>query len=72
MDRERGVERFIHDGGAGLMAALRLMYPHIPHQRCLFHKLRNLWPAIRPSTTLTRDEAQAFKRTLLQQARAVF
>ncbi len=34
--RERGVERFIHDGGTGLIAALRLMYPHIPHQRCLF------------------------------------
>ncbi len=70
--RERGLELFIHDGGAGLMAALRLMDPHIPHQRCLCHKLRTLWQAIRPSTTLTRDEAQAFKRTLLQPARAVF
>ena len=70
--RERGLELFIHDGGTGLMAALRLMYPHIPHQRCLFHKLRNVWHAIRPSTTLTRDEAQTFKRTLLQQAQAVF
>ncbi len=70
--RERGVELFIHDGGTGLIAALRLMYPHIPHQRCLFHKLRNLWQAIRPPTALSRDEAQAFKRTLLHQARAVF
>lgn len=72
LSRERGVELFIHDGGAGLVAALRLMYPHIPHQRCLFHKLRNLWHAIRPPTNLTRDEAQAFKRTLLQQAQTVF
>ncbi len=70
--RERGVERFIHDGGTGLIAALRLMYPHIPHQRCLFHKLRNLWHAIRPPTTLSRDEVQAFKRTLVHQAQAVF
>jgi putative transposase len=70
--RERGVALFIHDGGAGLVAALRLMYPHIPHQRCLFHKLRNLWHAIRPPTNLTRDEAQTFKRTLLQQGRMVF
>jgi transposase-like protein len=70
--RERGVELFIHDGGTGLIAALRLMYPHIPHQRCLFHKLRNLWHAIRFPTTLSRDEAQAYKRTLLHQAQTVF
>ncbi len=70
--RERGVELFIHDGGTGLIAALRLIYPHIPHQRCLFHKLRNLWQAIRPPTTLTREETQAFKRTLLHQVQAVF
>ncbi len=70
--RERGVELFIHDGGTGLVAALRLMYPHIPHQRCLFHKLRNLWHAIRPPTVLPRDAAHAFKRNLLKQAREVF
>jgi len=70
--RERGVELFIHDGGAGLVATLNLMYPHIPHQRCLFHKLRNLWHAIRPPVNLARGAALAFKRTLLRQAQAVF
>ena len=70
--RERGLELFVHDGGAGLQAALNLMYPHIPHQRCLFHKLRNLWQAIRPPTHLSREEAQSFKRTLLDQVRAIF
>jgi len=40
--RQRGVELFIHDGGKGLIAALNLLYPNIPHQRCTFHKLRNL------------------------------
>jgi transposase-like protein len=70
--RERGLELLIHDGGAGLVAALNLMYPHIPHQRCLFHKLRNLWHAIHPPATLSRDAAHAFKRDLLQQVRAIF
>ncbi|NPV65672.1 MAG: hypothetical protein HPY64_00880 [Anaerolineae bacterium] len=64
--RERGVELFIHDGGAGLMAALVLMYPHVPHQRCLFHKLRNLRSAIEVPADLTRDEARAFKQNLMQ------
>ena len=70
--RERGVELFIHDGGAGLVAALQLIYPHIPHQRCLFHKLRNLWQAIRPPANLSRDDATTFKRNLFKQVHAVF
>jgi putative transposase len=70
--RERGVELFIHDGGAGLIAALHLMYPHIPHQRCLFHKLRNLWHALRSPVPLTRSEVQLFKQDLIQQTRAIF
>lgn len=59
--RERGVELFIHDGGQGLMAALDLLYPHIPHQRCLFHKLRNLWNAIQTPPGFSRIDARQFK-----------
>jgi transposase-like protein len=65
--RQRGVELFIHDGGSGLIAALNLMYPHIPHQRCLFHKLRNLWHAIQLPADLPHSQRQVFKRNLLQQ-----
>lgn len=32
----------IIDGGAGLRAALDLVYPRIPRQRCWVHKLRNM------------------------------
>ena len=70
--RERGVEVFIHDGGSGLIAALDLRYPHVPHQRCLFHKLRTLRSAIHVPADLTRDEARAFKRNLMQQIQAIF
>jgi transposase-like protein len=65
--RERGVELFIHDGGKGLIAALDLIYAHIPHQRCLFHKLRNLAHAIDIPTGLSRQQAHDFKRALLEQ-----
>ena len=53
-------------------AALQVMYPHIPHQRCLFHKFHNLWHAIRPPANLPRQALLAFKRTLFQQVRTVF
>ena len=71
LHRERGVELFIHDGGSGLIAALQLMYPHIPHQRCLFHKLRNLWHTIRIPAHLAREPLKAFKRALFQQVQTV-
>jgi len=70
--RQRGVELFIHDGGKGLIAALNLLYPHLPHQRCSFHKLRNLWHSIQAPEGLTRDERRQFKRDILQQAQAIF
>ncbi len=70
--RERGVELFIHDGGTGLRAALDYFYPHIPHQRCAFHKLRNLWNRIRVPEGMTRQERTDFKEQLLQPLQAIF
>lgn len=70
--RQRGLELLIHDGGKGLIAALNQIYPHIPHQRCAFHKLRNLWHAIHAPEGLSRSERTDFKLTLLRQAQALF
>jgi len=75
--RERGLELFIHDGGQGLRSALAYLYPNIPHQRCAFHKLQNLWHAIQTPDGLTpdgltRDERMAFKLQILQPLQAIF
>lgn len=72
LSRERGVELVIHGGGSGLMAALDLMYPQTPHQRCLFHKLRNLRSSIRLPADMPRADAQAFKHSLMQQIQVIF
>jgi putative transposase len=37
-----GVELIVVDGGKGLLAALGLVYPRIPVQRCWAHKTRNV------------------------------
>jgi transposase-like protein len=37
-----GVKLIVADGGAGLLAALPLVYPQIPLQRCWAHKIRNI------------------------------
>ncbi len=70
--RQRGLELFIHDGGQGLKAALDYLYPTIPHQRCAFHKLRNLWHSIQVPDGLTAKEGRLFKRDILHQAQAIF
>jgi hypothetical protein len=42
----RGLQLLVHDGGSGLKAALQRWYHEVPSQRCVFHKLRNVWQAI--------------------------
>jgi transposase-like protein len=43
------------DGGTGLLAALPLVYPHVPVQRCWAHKTRNILDKMRK---VDRDEAK--------------
>lgn len=70
--RQRGLELLIHDGGSGLIAALDLIYPNIPHQRCLFHKPRNLHASIHVPASLSGKQARAFKRDLLHEVQPIF
>jgi putative transposase len=36
------LKMIVTDGGQGMAAALGVVYPHVPHQRCWAHKLRNV------------------------------
>jgi len=44
---EEGVELIVTDGGKGLLAALPVVYPGIPIQRCWAHKSRNVLNYVR-------------------------
>jgi putative transposase len=44
---EEGVELIVTDGGKGLLAALPIVYPGIPLQRCWAHKSRNVLNYVR-------------------------
>lgn len=64
---ENGLELFIHDGGSGLCAALRTIYFGADEQRCLFHKLRNLYQAIRlPDENLSRQEQRRRRQAIFR------
>jgi hypothetical protein len=64
---DNGLELIIHDGGSGLCAALNIVYFGAAEQRCLFHKLRNLYNAIRVSgENLTRKEQRRQRKAIFR------
>ena len=60
------------DGGKGLLAALPLVYPHVPVQRCWAHKSRNITNKCRQADRLAvkRGLHQIMNAAGLAQARA--
>lgn len=71
---ERGLEVILQDGGSGLTAALTTVYfgPGVELQRCIFHKLRNVWQAVRGDEAMTRKERQQRRKAVLADARAIY
>ena len=68
---ERGLKLLISDGGSGLLSALEEVYFEAPHQRCIFHKLKNLWREIEIPDHLagqTQDKQKRYKRKLIREA----
>lgn len=65
---QRGLSLFIHDGADGLMAALRQAFAEVPHQRCVFHKLRNVWQAVVLPEGLSPNDRRAYRQKLIRQA----
>jgi putative transposase len=43
----RNLQLIITDGCEGLAAAIQTVYPHVPHQRCWVHKMRNILEHVR-------------------------
>lgn len=70
--RQRGLRLFIHDGDRGLKAALKKWYWDVPSQRCVFHKLRNVWKAVALPEDKPSHENRQMRRLLIRQAAAVF
>jgi len=67
-----GLELLIHDGGSGLCAALTTIHFDAAEQRCLFHKLRNIWQAIRVADDLSAAERKRQRRRIFRDFVAIF
>ena len=70
---ENGLELIIHDGGSGLCAALRTVFFDAEQQRCLFHKLRNIYNAIRiQDEQLSRQQRRRLKKRIFKDFHAIY
>lgn len=69
---ENGLKLLVSDGGTGLLSALGVVYFGAEHQRCIFHKLRNLWRDIAAPEHLPPEKQRRYKRRIMEQARAIW
>jgi len=68
----QGLTLFIHDGGSGLIAALTELFPDVPRQRCVFHKLRNLAHALTLPSGLAPHDKRDYGRQIITQAARIW
>jgi hypothetical protein len=72
LSAEQGLRLIIHDGGAGLCAALRFLDLGTAEQRCLFHKLRNISQAIQLPDDLDPDQRRRKRRAIMRDFKAIW
>jgi transposase-like protein len=62
-----GLQLFITDGGQGLINALQEVFWDVPRQRCVFHKIRNVFQDLAVPEELPNEERRAYRRDFVQQ-----
>ena len=69
---ENGLKLVIHDGGSGLCSALRTVYFGAAQQRCLFHKFRNIYNALRVPEGLSAKQGRRHRKAVFKDIRAIW
>lgn len=69
---EHGLRLIIHDGSAGLCAALRFLDLGVAEQRCIFHKLRNISQALQFPEEPDPQVRRRKRRTVLRDFQTIW
>lgn len=71
---DKGLKLFVHDGSAGLEKAFEFVWfgKGVERQRCIFHKLRNVYRAVEGTPEMTREERQERRQAVLRDASAIY
>jgi putative transposase len=75
--RQRGVRvedlrLLIADGSSGLEALRQKNFPQVPFQRCIFHKLKNLWAKLIDPDHLDHLQIRAYKLKIIRHAAQIW
>lgn len=62
----------ISDGSTGFDAARQKVFPTVPFQRCIFHKIRNFIQALVVPPELDRKAARDFRQPFIEKACAIW
>jgi hypothetical protein len=69
---ENGLQLIIHDGGKGLCSALQTVWFDAEQQRCLFHKLRNIYQAIHLPENLSDKQRRRHRKKVFKDFRQIW
>ena len=69
---ENGLKLIIHDGGLGLCSALQTVWFDAHLQRCLFHKQRNIYQALRAPEELTPKQRRRRFKAIFKDFRLIW
>jgi len=69
---QNGLKLIIHDGGTGLCSALQTVWFDAAEQRCLFHKLRNIYSAIRAPEGLSAQQSGRHRNKIFKEFQKVW
>jgi transposase-like protein len=74
MTAENGLRLIVSDGSEGLAAALAMVNlgPEVRHQRCVFHKLRNVGKAVKAALAESKEEKGEQRRQVVKEAAAIY
>lgn len=67
-----GLQLIIHDGGSGLCSALYMVHFDAEQQRCLFHKLQNIYHALEAPEHLSAQQRRRYKKAIFKDFRAIW
>jgi transposase-like protein len=67
-----GLRMLVADGGAGLLSARQWAFWNVPLQRCVFHKLRNVWRDLVVPDDCDAAAGRAYKRRLIRQVARIW
>jgi transposase-like protein len=69
---ENGLRLITHDGGPGLCSALQTVWFDADQQRCLFHKFRNLYHAIKTPENLSAKQQRRRRKKIFKDFRKIW